>query len=345
MISRPALHPWSLGVTVFVITVCVTPVGLDHALVADFGYSALAWVLLAVGVSLIGMYLNTRLADTTLRGWRAAGARWLGYLRAPFYLLGAGLMLNIWLNALSAIDLPATPRFVLALASVAPALWALRLGVELVNRIAGFIGLLMIPGLLLIVLSTLPDVRWGEFLPSPLHLGAPASIWPAILFAPRGYVVIPTLGPNVQGPYHRAVFLGMLAGGLYVLLALIEAPLVFGVPVAAQMVHPFLRAIATISNPYLPIQRIAFLSSILWQMIVFTIIITYAISALQDLSVRVHPLVPWGWVFVAGACVVWIALFTWPEDTLLSLFNLWSLWGIGLFIMAPALLLLGKLSA
>jgi spore germination protein KB len=291
------------------------------------------------------MYMNTRLADATLRGWRAVGARWLGYVRAPFYLLGAGFMLNIWLNALSTIDLPATPRIVLALASMAPALWTLRLGVELVNRIAGFIGLLMIPGLLLIVISTLPDVRWGEFLPSPLSLGVPASTWPAILFAPRGYVVIPTLAPNVRGPYHRAAFLGVLAGGIYLLLALVEAPLVFGVPVAAQMAYPFLRAIATISNPYLPIQRVAFLSSILWQMIVFTIIITYAISALQDLRVRIHPLVPWGWVFVAGAGVVWISLVAWPEDIMLSLFSLWSLWGIGFFLIAPALLLVGRRSA
>lgn len=338
MSSRPALHPWSLGATVFVVTVCVTPVGLDHALVAEFGYSALAWILLAVLVSLFGMYWNIRLADADLHGWRATGARWLGYLRAPFYLLGAGFMLNIWINALSTIDLPATPRIILALASVAPALWALRLGVELVNRIAGFIGLLMIPGLLLIVIGTVPDVRWGEFLPSPLHLGVLAPIWPAVLFAPRGYVVVPTLAHHVQGPYHRAVLIGVLAGGIYLLLALIEAPLVFGVPVAAQMAHPFLRAVATISNPYLPIQRIAFLSSVLWQMIVFTIIITYLISALQDLGVRVHPLVPWRWVIVAGACVVWFSLFTWPEDVLLSLFNLWSLWGIWLFLIAPMLL-------
>lgn len=111
------------------------------------------------------------------------------------------------------------------------------------------------------------------------------------------------------------------------------------------MAHPFLRAVATISNPYLPLQRIAFLSSVLWQMIVFTIIVTYAVSALQDLGLTVHPLVPWRWTLVAGACVVWLSLFTWPEDVLLSLFNLWSVWGIFLFLLAPVLLTLGRRSA
>lgn len=342
--SRPALTPWSLGATVFVITGCVTPVILDHALVSHFGYSSLAWSLLAVPTALYGTYWNLRLADANLQGWRAVGARWLGYLRAPFYVLGAGFMLNVWISTLAAIDLPATPRLVLVLVSVAPVIWALRLGIELANRITAFIAMLITPGVLLMVAGVAPHIRWAEFLPNPLHLGTPAFIWPAILFAPRGYIVIPAFAPHVRGRYHHAVFVAVLAGSVLVMAALLEAPLIFGVPVAAQMVHPFLRAIATISSPYLPVQRIAFLSTILWQMVSFTITVILTVSALQDLRVTVHPLVPWPWVLGAMAVVIWLALFTWPEDVFLPLFNLWSLWGIVLFLIAPVLLTLRRVN-
>lgn len=342
MISRPALHPWSLGATIFVVTGGITPIALDQALVSRFGYSSLAWSLLAVPTALLGTYCNIRLADADLQGWRAVAARWLGYLRAPLYLIGAGLMLNVWVSALSTIDLPATPRVVLVLASIAPVVWALRLGVELVNRIVGFIGMLMIPGVLVMLFGVVPNVRWAEFLPSPLHLGAPAFIWPAILFATRGYVIIPTFAPLVQGRYHLAAYIGVVVSSVLLVWALVEAPLIFGVPVAAQMAHPFLRAISTISSNYLPVQRIAFLSSILWQMVLFTVIVTFAVSALHDLRVQIHPLVPWRWVVVASALVVWIGLFTWPPDVFLALFNLWSLWGIVLFLMVPVLLTLGR---
>ncbi len=342
MMSRPALSPWSLGATVFIVTGCANPIILDHALVSQFGYSSLAWGILALVTALYGTYWNVHLADVNLQGWRAVGARWIGYLRAPFFVIGAGLLLNSWVNIVSTIDLPATPRVVLVLASIAPAIWALRLGVELVIRVAAFIGSLMIPGVLLMVLGVVPHIRWLEFLPNPLHLGTPAFIWPAVLFAPRGYVIIPAFGPLVRGRYHYAVFIGVLAGAILLLVTLMEGPLVFGVPVAAQMPHPFLRAIATISSPYLPLQRVAFMSSIIWQAVVFATTVVLAVTALQDLRVTVHPLVPWPWVLGAMGVVVWVALFTWTEDVFLPILTLWSLWGIILFLIAPVVLTLGR---
>lgn len=337
--SRPRLSAWSVGSVAFVVTICTTPVSLGHVVLKEAGYGTLPWMTLAALLGLLGVYLNTELIERGLSPWAERVRYYLRFPRALFYLIGASAMLNVWLNLLAKTELPSTPRIVASLLTLLPALYALRLGVELTTRVIGMIGLVVLPAFLLLILGDLPSMEPAYLLPAPFGEGTLPWIWPMMLFAPRGYDVLPALGPHVSSPVRTAAFVGVGAGGLLVLISMVMPQLVFGLSVARQLPTPFLSTIGAITSPYFPFQRIAFISIIIWQMITFSIVTAYSISGIASLGLRVHPLTHWTALGVWLFLVLLLSLYVMPEDLIVVLKNAWSILGLILFFGIPMLLL------
>lgn len=340
MRPSPALAPWTIGGVSFVVTVCMTPVSLGRPFFQAAGYGTFLWMLLAMGTGLLGAFLNVSLVRAPLRDWADASRSWLAYLRVPFYLMAAAAMLHTWLDVMGQTELPATPRIVLALVTVALAAYAIRLGVETTGRSIGAVAVIAVVPLWLLVLAVLVQAAPGRMLPAPLGTGGVPWLWPTMLFAPRGYDVVPVFGPISSGELARPVYWGVGLGGLYLLLAMVEPQLVFGLPAASMLPNPFLAAVATITSTYLPLQRIAFLSFVVWQMIVFGIVSAYSLAGIASLGAPTFPLTPWRVLVPWMAVVVGMAVVIVPEDTFSVIKNAWSVYGLLIYFALPAILLL-----
>ncbi len=339
MNRSPALAPWAISGVSFVVTVCMTPISLGRPFFQHAGYGTLLWMTLAWWASMLGTYLALALIDAPLSRWAEGVRSFLRYLRVPFYLAGAAAMLHVWLDVIGRNQLPDTPRIVVALLTVALAAYAIRLGIENVGRVVGLIALVSILPLYLLVVGPLSNVDLGRLMPYPLGTGIIPWIWPTILFCPRGYDILPVFGPLAKGDLRRPVYWGMALGGLYLLLSIVEPQLVFGLTVASQLPSPFLSVVETITSIFLPFQRIAFLSIIIWQMIVFSIVTIYSISGIASLGIRVFPLTPWASVLLWSAAVTVLATMIVPEDIFTVIKNVWSSYGLLLYFVLPALLL------
>lgn len=329
--TRPIVTPLSLAALVFIVTVCVTPMCLDRTFIAEAGPSLLTWLLLALGTAGIAYYLQVRVAMHQDRIWMP-----VRILFVAFYAIGAGMMLNAWLTVIALIDLPVTPRMVVAAISLMPAIYVLRLGIEAVARLTTLIALIALPTLLLLLIGAAPSMHVSELLPSPLGLTGVPSIWPVILFAPRGFVIVNAFAQHCQERHLRHVAVGAALAGIILVIALIMPVLVYGQGPATMMTFPALRAIGTISSPYLVVQRIAFLSSIVWQMIITVIIASYGIAAVSVLGIQVRALIDWRVIAVLVGAIAAVAYPELPEDRYAMLIGAWSVLGLCLFILRPA---------
>jgi hypothetical protein len=338
--SRAELHPWSVGATVFIVTVCMTPLTLAHPIVSAVGQGVLLWMLVSGLMSLLGIYINASLVDRTLTGWAARVQTLLRYPQAAFYFFGAAAFLSAWLSILSATELPATPRIVLSLLTVGVSTYALRLGIETTVRLNGLLALILFFALYALLFGLLPAAHFARLLPHPLGTGVIPWIWPVILFIPRGYIVLPTLAPLVRGPYRTAAYVGDATGSVFLALSLTLPALVLGFPPATQFGYPFLRAVSVITSRYFPFERMAFLSFIAWQMIIFTIVTMYSVSCMASLRARLHPVASWTLLLPLMLAVLVASLYQMPSDVLLVLMTAWSSLGIFLFFVMPALLLI-----
>ncbi|MDA8347124.1 MAG: GerAB/ArcD/ProY family transporter [Thermaerobacter sp.] len=339
MSRRIGLAPWSIAGVSFVVTVCMTPVSLGRPVFEYAGYGTLLWMTLAWGAALLGTYLTLTLIDAPLHRWADGVRSFLHYLRAPFFLAGAAAMLHVWLDILGRTQLPGTPRIVVAMLTVGLAVYAVRLGIENVGRVIGLTAVLSLLPLFLLVVGALPNVELRRLLPFPLGTGGIPWVWPMILFAPRGYDILPVFGPLAKGELRKPVYWGMALGGLYLLLSMVEPQLVFGLTAAAQLPSPFLSVVETITSTYLPFQRIAFLSIIIWQMVVFSIVTAYSTAGIASLGIRVFPLTPWAAVLPWSIAVLALAIPILPEDVFTAIKNIWSFYGIIIYFVIPALLL------
>ena len=339
MSRSPALAPWSIGGLSFVVTVCMTPLSLGRPIFQAAGYGTTLWMTLAMLAALLGTQLTLMFNDAELAPWATGARNFMRYLRAPFFLAGAAAMLHVWLDVMGRTELPETPRYVVAALTVALAAYAIRVGIESVGRVIGLVAIVAIVPLFLLAFGAFPNVDFGWLLPYPLGTGSVPWLWPTILFAPRGYDVLPVFGPIANGDLRRPVFLGMALGALYLLLAMVEPQLVFGLTAASQLTSPFLNVVETITSTLLPFQRIAFLSIIVWQMVVFSIVAAYSTAGLASLKVPVFPLTPWPALAPWLAAVIVLALPLLPEDLFSDIKNLWSIYGILLYFVVPGLLL------
>ncbi len=340
MRPAPALAPWALGGVSFVVTVCMTPVSLGRPFFQAAGYGTLLWLLLAWGTGMLGAFLNLSLLSAPLRDWADASRARLSYLRVPFYLMAAAAMLHTWVDILGQTELPSTPRLVVALVTAALAGYAIRLGIETTGRAIGAVAVLAILPLFLLVLAVLPNVQIGRLLPFPFGIGSVPWLWPTMLFAPRGYDILPVFGPASRGELRRPVYWGVGLGGFYLLAALVEPQLVFGLTAASMLPNPFLAAVSTIASIYLPFQRIAFLSFVVWQMIVFGIVAAYSTAGIASLGAATFPQTSWRVLAPWLAAVVGLAVIVLPEDVFSLIKNAWSLYGILIYFLLPAILLL-----
>lgn len=337
--SQPVFRPWTIGAAVFIISVCMSPLALVQPIIATTGHGALLWYMLSVLTGLLGVYANIAAVETPLAPWAQTAWSYLRYGRSLFFVLGATAMLTVWLNILSATELPDTPRYVSSLLTIVVVAYALRLGIQTSARLAGLLGFLVAPGLVLILVGVFPEIHPGYLMPDFLGSGQVPWLWPMIVFMPRGYDILPVVGPHTDGQYRTAALVGVGAAAVYLLVSMITPALVFGFGGAARMSSPFLQMIGIVSNPFLPFQRLAFVSFIIWQMICFSIVLMYSICGLQSLGVRVHPLTPMPAVLIWMAAVFVMSLFFLPTDIFTALKVAWSAYGLLIYIAAPLTLL------
>lgn len=344
MVGRPALHPWAVGMLMFVVTVCLTPIGgLDQVFLQAFGTGILFWTIVATSVSLLSLALHGRLMKAYPDPHGSVGLRLLAYLRGVVYLVGGGLMLDGWLTLLSWTTLPATPRMVLIVVIVIVVFYAVRLGLEATARIVGLIGFLVLPVLAFILLALIPMAHWNRLLPELLGPMVVTPVWSALLFAPRGYIMVPIFGRYVvDQKYTTAAYLGVIAGGVVISLGMTLPGLVFGWPTATLLPYPFFQVTGTVTSVFLPFQRIQFLLFIMWQMIIFGIATTYAIATLESFHIKTHPLSP---IWAAAGVALFFGLEAVPmppRDQTVVVFVLWSIAGAVAFWVWPGCLLLTR---
>jgi len=329
--------PWTLGLVVMLVTICMSPMSLDQAFLQAAGYATPLWLAMAGVTGLLGVWLTAGLMEADLAPWAAWLRDALRFPRALFYTLGAGLMLNAWLKVVIVVALGRTPRPVLALALVLIAVYVLRLGMESTIRFVGFLALLIVPAA--VVLEALGLLNADVHRALPLDVATVPWLWPAILFAPRGYTVLPVLAPHAGHPWRKAAYLGVALGFLLTFAPILLPVLVFGYPAAAADSAPLFHAIGAFSSTFLPFQRIEFISLISWQMTSGAMTAVYALCALSSLKVRLAPLTPWPAVLGAALATLALALPVWPPQQYAEIMNDWSIYGLLLFFALPAALL------
>ncbi len=335
--ERPALRPWTVGAVAFLVTVCMSPLVLVEPITREVGTGVSLWYALAIVAALVGVEFNARLVRSDLVPWadwlRTHVAPW----RAAFFLLGAAFMLTVWLNVLAATELPDTPRAVSSMLVLVVVAYTIRLGLEATMNLVGLLALVVAPMLVLSYLGIVPAMRAANLLPiAPLSV---PWLWPLITFMCRGFDVIPVAGPHVRGAFRTAVLVGVGSGAVLLTLTMLAPVLVFGAKVTAEMAYPYIRTIGIVTSPYLPFQRVQFVTFITWQMISFGIVAAYSICGLASLGVPVHPLTPWRAVLPWTASVLAISLYVMPPDVSVRLKTLWSVYGLILYYAVPALVL------
>jgi len=339
MTRSPAIAPWTIAGVSFLVTVCMTPVSLGRPVFQAAGYGTLLWMLLAFGAAMLGTHLALALNRATFVPWADRARSLLRFLRVPFYLSAAAAMLHVWLDILARTELPSTPRLTVALLTMGLGVYAIRQGIETVGRSIGLLAVATIVPLFILVLGAFPNVELTRLMPYPFGTGAIPWLWPTILFAPRGYDILPVFGPLAKGDPRKPVFVGMALGALYLVLTMVEPQVVFGLTSASQLPSPFLSVVETITSSFLPFQRIAFLSVILWQMVVFAIVTSYSTAGIASLGVRVFPLTPWAALVPWVLLVIALAVPILPEDIFTVIKNAWSIYGILLYFLLPSILL------
>lgn len=337
--SEPAFRPWTIAAAVFLVSVCMSPIALVQPILQTAGHGALLWYLLGIPTAALGTLLNIWLVEEPLGSWGQRVSSYLQYLRVPFYLLGATAMLTVWLNILSDTEMPETPRFVLSLVTIGVVTYSLRLGIEATTRLVGLLGVIVLPGLLLLVLSTAPEGHISWLLPDVLGGGQVPWTWPLIVFMPRGYDILPVLLRQASGDVRRPTLLAAVTAAVYLAVSMILPVLVFGFAGASQLAYPFLRAIGVVSSSFIPFQRIAFVSFIIWEMICFAIVAIYSVSGLHSLGMKVHPLTPWSALLPWVAAVFVMSLYILTMDQIVLIKVIWSTYGLVVFLVLPALIL------
>ncbi len=339
MNRSPAIAPWTVAGVSFLVTVCMTPVSLGRPVFQAAGYGTLLWMLLAFGAAMLGTHLALTLNGATFVPWADRARSFLRFLRVPFYLSAAASMLHVWLDILGRTELPSTPRLVVAVLTMGLGVYAIRQGIETVARAIGLLAVTTIVPLFILAFGAFPNVELTRLLPYPFGTGMIPWLWATILFAPRGYDILPVFGPLAKGDLRKPVFVGMALGALYLLLSMVEPQVVFGLISASQLPSPFLSVVETIASTFLPFQRIAFLSVILWQMVVFAIVTSYSTAGIASLGVRVFPLTPWTALLPWALLVIALAVPVLPEDVFTAIKNLWSIYGLLLYFVLPAILI------
>lgn len=339
MKGKAVLAPWTAGAATFAVTVCMTVIQMRSMILKSAGEGTLLWMAFAILSATLGVYLNLSLVETPLAPWAAGIRDSLRFPRALFYLTGAGLMLNTWVELLAGTELPSTPRIVSSLLTIFVAAYAVRLGIVTTVRVSGLIGVLTVLPLYAIAVAAFPGVDLSRLLPHPLGTGAIPLIWPTIIFAPRGYDVLPVIAPLVEGSMRRSAYLGVGLGAVFVLLAVVMPQLVLGLKTATALPDPFVSLIGTISSVYLPFQRIAFLMFVIFEMTIFAVVTMYSISGIASLGIRVYPLTPWYATVPWLLGVLLLSLPAMPTDVSVDVKNTWSIFGVILYFALPALIL------
>jgi hypothetical protein len=337
------IAPWTFGSMVLVCTVCLTPLTLDQVFIRAAGEGTLLWLLLAAMFSLLGVHIGARLVDAPLTGWATRVSDALRYPRALFYILGAGFMLNGWLSVVTATSLSRTPRLAIAILSLTVVVYVLRLGLESTARFIGFLGLIVGFSIAVILTMNMFKVDFSYLLPHPLGTGAVPWLWPAIIFSPRGYDVIAPFASHTDPGWRRPAYLGVGIGALLDMVALILPVLMLGYPAASQDSATLLHALGTFSSTYLPFQRFGFAVLLTWQLNSAAVVSLYSIATLASLKVQLAPLTPWPAVGGVALSVLALSLSVMSPDMNAIVINVWSVFGLLLFVALPVLLLsMGK---
>lgn len=331
------IRPWSLAAVMFLITVCMSPLTFPQPFTALLGTAAPVWYLAAIGAGLLGVYLNERLVEYARDTALQAAARVIDYMRVPFFLVGATFMLGAWLNVVASTILPLTPRYATSLLTLAVVAYALRLGPEACVRLVGVLGLMILPALTFVYLLLVPGMRPGNLL--PLNFVPLPWIWPTVLFMTRGYDILPVVAPHVAGRYRTAALVGVGAGSVLLALTLLAPVMVFGIHAVVQMSYPFIRTIGTVNSPYIPFQRLQYVTFIVWQVVCVGIVIMYSMSGIACLGFRGNSLTPWPVVAAWTIPVFLLSLMAIPLDTMLAYKTVWSAYGILLYFIAPTLVI------
>ena len=334
---------WTLGFALFVVTLCITPMAfLDGVLVRTVGHALPVWISVAGLVNLLGTLLHIALARLCSESGEGGADRAAHVLQGLLLVAGAGLMVSAWVGLVRSTTLPETPSSVLALLMVSVVVYTILQGAEAAIRVVSIIGVaslatLIVP-LILIGANSRPEVL------SPITV-VPPEPWalPALLFAPRGYVILGALaGPKAlrsPGPMMGLSAISVTVMGVSLLLG----PAVLGWGLARHLTFPFFVATGTVSSVYFPFHRIEFLVDIVWQLLLTGVVISFLTAALRLLGDSLRPrTVDWRAVSV-GAAALLISTAKPTVATSTSLFTAWSVLGLMAFIALPGLLYLGRL--
>ncbi|MHA6252705.1 GerAB/ArcD/ProY family transporter [Oceanobacillus sp. CAU 1775] len=334
-------------------TICVTPFGFPSILYRHLGNEAWLPIVAAYLLTLWNVYVTLRICerfkDLNLVQWsKKILGRWFGRLYSigtiiVFYLWGL-LMLYIFLELIMYTQLPFTSRFLLLLFIVGVAVFLLVMGLEVWVRWGELFSILLIIGLLLINVPQFMNVSFSQILPlnttflEPMKYFKPEIIGSLFIF--RGIFSLYFLYPHIKksNGLFRWSILSMTVAFIEVLLAVVLPIMIFGASFAGKLRFPYQESLGTVTLVWLPIERLAILTPVVWQLIIIYVLCISLFSTARGLKSLFNVKKEQKIIYILGVVTLGLAMYPLQSQIVSMFITYWSFLGLILLTVIPTLI-------
>lgn len=304
----------------------------------------------ALLMAFLGVFARSNREGVPFIDWLAGrigrpAAAAVGLALAVHYFATTSKALHEFIQFFSAEVMPNTPNAVLFGVSILVMMYAVAQGLETMGRICLLVTLMSVPMYLLSMLLLYTDIHPNFMLPigeNSFREIVQGSVTPFGLMSEGAVILLlaPYMAKPEQAP--KAAFWGVLIVGMELLLAVVQALLVFGPNIVKNMRYPSFTLISVIEFGRF-LERVDLFFVMYWTITVFiklSLLLFGAVHCLER-TFRVRAGKP-PYLFAAGLLLLLDASLTWRRDYKLhSAENLSTLAMICLNLLLPLALWLG----
>nr|WP_197479903.1 GerAB/ArcD/ProY family transporter [Paenibacillus swuensis] len=334
------------------VSIGITPIGNVQSLLKSYGHYAWWAVLIAYGINMItlmiSVHLCERFPDQTIIQWsKVLLGRWIGSVYGVLLVIemliwGYQFFMKLW-HLTTYTQLPLTHSAIVATATLLVVVYSVSRGIEAWARFATIITPLV---LLMLSLVNIPQFfmlnvhrllpLWGpiDSILDPKHL--------TVLFLFRPVMILFFLYPYVKKEPGKSlktpVLMATTIGAVHLLMAIIFPIGIFGIRTAVHFTFPYQESLETVAFERLPIEKISFLSPVLWLLITMVGLILSLYCSMK--GIRQISGFKSEYKILAGVGLIAWLIYLFPVTTevweVIQVY--WSAFGLLLFQIIPTML-------
>lgn len=334
--------------------ICLTPFGFPNLILKQLDHHSwifpLAAYVLTVWNLLVAISLARQFPDQNIVEWsRQVLGKWIGGLFSIsvifiLYFWGVGMIWTFMLLIMFT-QLTFTPIFLPTLLIIGGVVYLLIQGLESFARFAEVMVLFLFAGLIAINAIQFPNADFSRLLPVgdlPLDKLINQDII-AGLFIFRGIFIVYFLFKylNEKKRLLPLSIISLSIAFVEILLSIVLPIAIYGAHAAGKFTYPYQESLSSSSIEWLPFEKLAFLTPMLWQIVIVYVLGSSLFCASEGLSSLFYIKNKKRLLIILGVITWLIVLYQVSYVQLHQMIVVWSIAGLLIFTLIPTLLWAG----